>query len=107
MNYYRLEYPDGVGVFQKPIGYIDSLALQKLKRLLYVPKIFQQDPLNTRSWFTEYGYHKYKPLIDKILEVANAYPYNRNPQLIVTDDPGEILSKGKVQIVTKKIKKLD
>lgn len=100
MNYYRLEYPDGVGVFQKPIGYIDSLALQKLKRLLYVPKIFQQDPLNTRSWFTEYGYQKYKALIEEILYDANRYPYCRDLRLIQVEDPGEILMQGKSQIIT-------
>lgn len=100
-KHYRLEYADGVGVFQKPFGYIDSDAFQKLRRLLYVPKIFEPNPANTRSWFTEYGYQKYKDLIEKILYDANKYPYERDLQLIETEEPGEVLLRGKVQIVTK------
>lgn len=101
--FFRLEYPDGCGIFQKERGYIDSRELRQLERCLCVPKILKStEKIETRSWFTEYGYHKYKPLIDKILEAANTPPYNRDLRLIVSDDPGEILSKGKVQIVTKK-----
>ena len=101
--YYRLEYQDGTGVFQKPNGYIDSKALKTLGQTLKIPKILMtnQHP-RTKSWFTEYGYQRYKGLIDDILVDANSYPYNRNLLLLRSDNPGEILSKGKVQIVVRK-----
>ena len=101
MTYYRLEYPSGIGVFTQQKGYIDCKALGELRRKLPVPKVFMQENIPpTKSWFTEYGYKKYKSQIEEILDCANNY-HHRGLQLIVTENPGEILMRGKLQIVTK------
>lgn len=99
--YYRLEYPDGKGIFSKGLGYIDDDYLKPLRKGLYVPKIFKKEKIiKTKSWYTEYGYQKYKNVIEAALEGANSYPYKRGLKLITTETVGEIISKGKVQIVT-------
>lgn len=98
--YYRLEYPDGKGIFSKELGYIDDDYLKPLRRGLHVPKIFKEGKISgTKSWYTEYGYQKYKKAIELVLKEANSYPYNRGLKLITTETVEEIISKGKVQIV--------
>lgn len=98
--YYRLEYPDGKGVFSKERGYIDDDYLKPLRRGLYIPKVLKERKITkTKSWYTEYGYQKYKKAIELILKEANSYPYNRGLKLITTENVGKIISKGKVQIV--------
>ena len=98
--YYRLEYPDGKGIFSKERGYIDDDYLKPLRRGLHIPKILKERKVTkTKSWYTEYGFQKYKKAIESVLKEANSYPYNRELKLITTDTIGEIISKGKVQIV--------
>lgn len=101
-KYYRLEYPDGVGVFRKNTMqmYMESRAFRELLGSLYVPKIFEKDPGKTRSWFTEYGYQKNKNLIDEILLDVKKFSEDRGLRLLVTNNPGKIIMHGKVQIVT-------
>lgn len=98
MVYYRLEYPDGVGPFAKPLGYIDEDGLRYLRHRLYTPKLHWQHPTgipHAKSWFTEHGYQKYKPWIDLALKYGDW----RGLRLITSEQPGSLLMKGKVQVI--------
>ena len=112
-NDYVLMYPVSNGEnatvkdWQSLYGYsitvkkTDIFDVMKLRKGLYVPKIFKKEKIiKTKSWYTEYGYQKYKNAIEAALEGANSYPYKRGLKLITTETVGKIISKGKVQIVT-------
>lgn len=99
-TYYRLEYADGSGPFAKPRGYIDEDGLRYLRHTMREPLIYRKYPNgipNAKSWFTAYGYEKYK----KWINLALQYGKPKNLQMIVSKSPGQIIMKGKTQIIAK------
>lgn len=94
--YYRLEYPNGVGIFQGCGGVWYELLTPFDK--LTVPKYLKNNPQsNTRSWFTEAGFFRFKNDIDLILDYSEKYHWDVS--LVTKEHITHILSKGKYQVL--------
>lgn len=71
----------------------------KMAGFLTNPKWYHNHPdVDTRCWFTQYGYDRYHSRVEKLIEECMNY-YPLKVRLLKEDNPGIILMKGKVQCI--------
>lgn len=96
LMFYRIECFDGQGPFSKGRFFLDYDLTSWMDRYIKPMRYHEKHPdVKTRSWFTEFGYQKYRKEIDAMLE---AYP---DTLRIVHTDDVKCVAKGKVQVLEK------
>lgn len=97
---YEVETEDGwEGIF----SIANPFQRRYIGRFLKEPSWYskQKEPWNipSRCWFTEYGFQKYKYLIEEMIADYKSYHRDVNIRILKQETLGKLVMKGKVQVI--------
>lgn len=94
--FYRYEAKNKNGEYKGIFSFFNPSQRRHFNRFLKEPKWYEKNPgVDSKCWFTEYGYNKYHSVIDEMIDGSNI----KDVRLITKDTLDNIVCKGKIQCI--------
>ena len=94
--FYRYEAKNKNGEYEGIFSFFNPSQRRHFNRFLKEPKWYEKNPdVDSKCWFTEYGYKKYHAVIDEMIDGSNI----KDVRLLTKDTLDNIVCKGKIQCI--------